>query len=118
MNDDDLKAAFRSLDRVQPSADFLQSVRTIPLRHPRDPSGFSLWRLFGLPTRLAALSLSAVCGLGVGYLTLDDDVGDAELSAFLDLGAEDTALSDDALGSEALGNDTASGAADAEWDSP
>lgn len=111
MNDDDLKAAFRSLDRVQPSADFLQSVRTIPLRHPRD-AGFSLWRLFGLPTRLAALSLSAVCGLGVGYLTLDDDAGDDELSAFLELGAEDGALSDDALD-----DDAASNGVDGEWDS-
>lgn len=112
MNDDDLKAAFRSLDRVQPSADFLQSVRTIPLRHPRD-AGFSLWRLFGLPTRLAALSLSAVCGLGVGYLTLDDDVSDAELSAFLELG-DDAALGDDT----ALDEDSASGLTNSEWDTP
>lgn len=109
MTDDDLKAAFRSLDRVQPSADFLQAVRSIPLRHPRGASEFSLWRLFGLPSRLVALGMSAACGLGVGYLTLDDDTaGDAELSAFLELGAEDTALSEDTL----------SGAADAEWDTP
>ena len=116
MTDDDLKAAFRSLDRVQPSTDFLQSVRSIPLRYPRGASDFSLWRLFGLPSRLVALGMSAVCGLGVGYLTLDDDAGDAELSAFLELG-EDTALSDSALNESALDDDTAAGGADAEWDS-
>jgi hypothetical protein len=93
MNDDDFKAAFRSLDKVEPSAEFLRQVRSIPHRHPRDAAFWSsLWHLVGAPSRLVALGLSASCGLFVGYLTLDDEAPDDELSAFMDLGADDTAL--------------------------
>lgn len=93
MNDDDFKAAFRTLDPVEPSPEFLRQVRSIPHRHPRDAAFWtSLWQLFGAPSRLLALGISASCGLFVGYVTLEEEAPDAELAAFLDLGADDTSL--------------------------
>lgn len=93
MNDDDFKAAFRGLDRVEPSADFMRRVRSLPHTHPRDLEFWaSLWRLVGAPSRLVALGLSAACGLFVGYVTLDEEAPDDELSAFMDLGADDGSL--------------------------
>lgn len=91
MTDDDFKAAFRSLDPVEPSPTFLQSARSIPLRFPRAAvAETSLWRFFRLPARLTTLAVSAMCGLGVGYLTLDQaSAADTELNAFLELDASD-----------------------------
>lgn len=93
MNDDDFKAAFRGLDNVEPSADFLRQVRSIPRNHPREASfGASLWHLFGVPNRLFALGLSAVTGLFVGYLTLEQETYDDELMAFIELGPDESLL--------------------------
>lgn len=104
MNDDDFKAAFRALDPVEPSAEFLRAVRSIPHRYPRAAApAASLWRLFGAPNRLFALGLSAACGLFVGYLTLDDEMTDDELTAFMELEVDDTALPN---------------ATELEWDAP
>lgn len=103
MNDDDFKAAFRTLDQVEPSQEFLRQVRSIPHRHPRDAAFWTaLWQLFGAPSRLLALGIAASCGLFVGYLTLEEETPDHELSAFLDLGADDTSL----LGATELDGDT------------
>jgi hypothetical protein len=106
MTEDDFKAAFRRLDRVEPSATFLGSVRSIPMRHPRESNTpLSLWSLLRLPSRLATLATAAMCGLGVGYLTLEQepDPADAELSAFLNLDADDNLYA---------------GSPDLDWDSP
>lgn len=93
MNDEDFKAAFRNLDQVEPSAGFLRRVRSIPRTHPREtPFAASLWSLLGAPSRLVALGISASCGLFVGYMTLEEEPADDELTAFMDLGADDTSL--------------------------
>jgi hypothetical protein len=89
MTDDDFKAAFRKLDRVEPSADFFAKARGIPLRYPREEA-FSLWQLFKLPSRIVTLAFSATFGLAIGYVTLDEEPVDTELSAFLELDAEET----------------------------
>jgi hypothetical protein len=91
MTDDEFKAAFRKLDSVEPSAKFFAQARSIPLRYPREES-VSLWQLFRLPRRIATLALSATCGLAIGYITLDEEPEDTELSAFLDLDAEESLL--------------------------
>lgn len=91
MNDDDFKAAFRGLDQVEPSADFWRRVRSIPQAHPREAAlGTSVWHLFGARSRLFALALSATCGLFVGYVTLEQETADDELTAFMELETEDT----------------------------
>lgn len=102
MTDDDFKAAFRKLDRVEPSVDFFARARSVPLRYPREQN-FSLWQLFKVPSRIATLALSATCGLAIGYMTLDEEPDDVELSAFLDLDGEETLFAT---------------SSDVEWDSP
>jgi hypothetical protein len=93
MNDEDFKAAFRNLDKVEPSAEFLRRVRSIPHAFPRESTFVaSLWSLLGAPSRLVALGISASCGLFVGYMTLEEEPPDDELTAFMDLGADDTSL--------------------------
>lgn len=97
MTDDDFKSAFRRLDPVEPSASFLTAVRSIPHRHPRASTPeFSFWQLFRLPTHLATLASAAMCGLFVGYVTLEPEptAMDAELTAFLDLDASDALFAD------------------------
>ena len=102
MTDDDFKTAFRTLDRVEPSADFFVRTRSIPLRYPREER-FSLWQLLKLPSRIATLALSATCGLAIGYMTLDEEPDDTELSAFLDLDGDESVFAT---------------SADVEWDAP
>lgn len=102
MTDDDFKAAFRKLDGVEPSTDFLARTRAIPLRYPRE-QGLSLWQVFALPSRLATLAFSASFGLAIGYLTLDEEPSDPELSAFLELDANESVFAT---------------SADVEWDGP
>lgn len=101
MTDEEFKTAFRKLDGVEPSVDFLAKARSIPLRYPRE-QGFSLWQLLK-PNGLATLALSATFGLAVGYVTLEDESDDPELSAFLDSAADETLF-------------TTSG--DVDWESP
>lgn len=90
MNDNEFKAAFRQLDRVEPSAAFMQAVRSIPLTHPRG-SDLPLWRALVAPSRWMAIAASAVFGLGVGYLTLDQtpESDETELDAFLALDSDE-----------------------------
>lgn len=101
MTDEDFKAAFRKLDRVEPSVDFLANARAIPLRYPREERS-SLWQFLRRSNRWATLALSASFGLTVGYLTLEEEGDDPELSAFL-------ALDGDA---------TFTTSADVDWDNP
>lgn len=105
MTDDEFKAAFRQLDSIEPSPGFLQATRSIPLRLPRPDGSVSLWEIFRRRSRVATLAVSALCGVGVGYLTLDQSAEgtDGDLAAFLN---SDT---DDAL---------FAGAVDADWGSP
>lgn len=91
MKDDELKTLFATLDPVEPSSAFLGQVRSIPLRLPHAKEArLSLWALFGLPSRLATFALSALLGLGAGYLTLEEETSDSELSAFLEIGAHES----------------------------
>jgi hypothetical protein len=97
MTEDDLKVAFRRLDPVEPSASFASAVRSIPHRYPRpEKMELSFWQLFRLPSRLATLATAAFCGLGVGYLTLEQtpEPADADLSAFLELDTNDSLFAD------------------------
>lgn len=97
MNDDELLRAFKQLDPIEPSPRFLAAVRSVPLTHPRSEAkkSLSLWELFGLPSRLATLGLSALLGVGAGYFTLDTEPTDPELSAFLALDSNDTSSTAD-----------------------
>lgn len=97
MTDDDFKVAFRNLDPVQPSASFASAVRSIPHRYPRpEKADLSLWQWFRLPSRIATLTTAALCGLGVGYLTLEQtpENSDEDLSAFLELDTHDSLFAD------------------------
>jgi hypothetical protein len=82
-------AMFKTLESVEPRPDFLRTLRQIPLEHPRK-SGSS-FEFFGF--RLA-LGLAASLGLGilVGHLPTSNADSNSELTAFLDLDAQEQPL--------------------------
>jgi|GEM_PF-3249470 len=85
----DLDAMFKTLEPVEPRADFLRAVRQIPLQHPRKQN--APFDLFGFRF---ALGLAASLGLGIvaGTFPLAQSDENSELVAFMDLDAQDQPL--------------------------
>lgn len=80
---------FKALEPVEPRAEFLRTLRQIPLQHPRrQRTGFEF---FGLRF---ALGLAASLGLGVlaGTFPISSSDESSELALFMDLDAQDQPL--------------------------